>query len=367
MTLRKVILFIHLCLGLAAGLFLTILGLTGSIMAFEADIGHWLRPELWYVTPGPRALPENDLVSAAQNRSRRARVIIVQFPRAANLAQVMQMTDGSLLFVNPYDGTVLGEKVGLSNSDQALIYIHRIHQMLVPDPKLAPDLAQAGKIVVSVAALLLFLLLPTGLFLWRRSGKLSMHWKATDFKVPWYWLFHDAHQVIGIYVSLFLMIASITGMLIGFGSGEKLMYWITRSAPPAPPQVVRSVPVPNAAPLMADRALAIARQAMPNATVSMLVLPVRPVGTYLALMRVPEETSETVHSSVTIDQFSGKVLNVRNYMTDSPGYRLVRFNRSIHTGDVFGLPTHILLSLSSLMLVAMVVTGVVIFWKKLAV
>ena len=36
------------------------------------------------------------------------------------------------------------------------------------------------------------------------------------------------------------------------------------------------------------------------------------------------------------------------------------------TGDVLGTPTHILMSLSSLLLVVMAVTGVVIWWKKLA-
>jgi len=74
-----------------------------------------------------------------------------------------------------------------------------------------------------------------------------------------------------------------------------------------------------------------------------------------------------VHSTVSIDQFSGQVLKVRNFKTDSMGYRVIRFNRSIHTGDVLGTPTHIIVSLSSLLLVAMVLTGVVIWWKKLAI
>jgi uncharacterized iron-regulated membrane protein len=74
-----------------------------------------------------------------------------------------------------------------------------------------------------------------------------------------------------------------------------------------------------------------------------------------------------VHSTVSIDQFSGKVLQSRNFLTDSAGYRVIRFNRSIHTGDVWGLPSHILVSASSLALVAMVVTGLVIWWKKLAI
>ncbi len=38
MTMRGILLKIHLCLGLAAALFLVILGLTGSVMAFEDDI-----------------------------------------------------------------------------------------------------------------------------------------------------------------------------------------------------------------------------------------------------------------------------------------------------------------------------------------
>src|SRR3989442_12048216 len=54
-----------------------------------------------------------------------------------------------------------------------------------------------------------------------------------------------------------------------------------------------------------------------------------------------------------------------NFLTDSPGYRVIRFNRSIHTGDVWGTPGHILVSLSSLLLVVMVITGLVIWFKKL--
>jgi len=57
---------------------------------------------------------------------------------------------------------------------------------------------------------------------------------------------------------------------------------------------------------------------------------------------------------------------VRNFLTDSQGYRLIRFNRSIHTGDIWGLPSHIVASLTSLLLVAMVFTGLVIWWRKLA-
>jgi uncharacterized iron-regulated membrane protein len=362
MALHKVILKIHLYLGLVAAIFLMILGFTGSVMAFEGDIDHWLNPGLWYVSPRPPAMLEDDLLSIVQHQFPRARVVVVQFSRYPNLAQSMQLTDGTTVYVNPYDGTILGTKVGATNLDQTLGFIHQLHLRLVPDPRSAPRLAAAGKTVVSFAGLALLVMVSSGLILWWRRKSTSINWKATWFKVCF-----DAHQAVGIYVAFFLIVASLTGILIGFDFGERTFYGITGSAPPPRPQPFSSVPVPGAVGLLPDQALEIARHAMPDATPTMLVRPMRAVAPYTIMMRLPEETSEAVHSSVTIDQFSGKVLNVRNYRTDSAGYRWIRFNRSIHTGDIFGLPTHILFSLSSLLLVGMAGTGLVIWWKKLAV
>ncbi len=362
MNWRPVILKIHLFLGLCGAIFLTILGLTGSIMAFEGDLNHWLHPERWYVTPKSQPMPENDLISIVHNQYPRARVVIIQFFRDANLVQLMQLNDGTLVYVNPYDGTILGDSVGPSNSDLALGYIHQLHLRLIPDPRLTPRLAAVGKTVVSFAGLILCIMVPTGVYLWWRRKSTSINWKASWFKV-----FFDAHHLMGIYAAFFLMVAASTGVMIGFEFLERSFYWISRSAPPARAQPWPSTPVPGAAPIMTDQALEMARRALPNTTPALLVRPLRANGSYTVMMRVPEETSEAVHSTVTIDQYSGKVLNVRNFLTDSAGYRLIRLNRSIHTGDILGLPGHIVASLSSLLLVAMVITGVVIWWKKLAI
>ena len=69
---------------------------------------------------------------------------------------------------------------------------------------------------------------------------------------------------------------------------------------------------------------------------------------------------------MAIDQYSGKPLAVHSFLTDSQGYRWIRFNRSIHTGDIGGLAGHIVMSLSSLLLIVMAITGIVIWLKKLA-
>ena len=68
----------------------------------------------------------------------------------------------------------------------------------------------------------------------------------------------------------------------------------------------------------------------------------------------------------SIDQYTGRLLTFTDLYA-SPGYRAIRFNRALHTGDIFGMPSRIIVSLSSLALVAMVVTGLIIWWKKLAI
>src|SRR5580700_10175650 len=112
MKVRGALLKVHLYLGLVAAIFLVILGLTGSVMAFENDIDHWLHPGLFYVKAGPRTLREQDLIRVAESSVAPARVAAVQVFRQPDLARVMQTTDGASVFVNPYDGTVLGSMKG---------------------------------------------------------------------------------------------------------------------------------------------------------------------------------------------------------------------------------------------------------------
>jgi Uncharacterized iron-regulated membrane protein len=64
MQVRKILLTTHLCAGLIAAVFLTILGLTGSVMVFEEQINHRLNPNLSYVQPAGHHLSLQELKTA---------------------------------------------------------------------------------------------------------------------------------------------------------------------------------------------------------------------------------------------------------------------------------------------------------------
>lgn len=349
MTARAVLLKVHLWLGLSAAIFLVVLGLTGSIVAFENDIDRWLHPDLYCVEARPQALPEANLVDIVQQKVAPARVAALHIFRQRDRAQVMQLTDRSTVFVDPYDGRILGRQRGPSATQRMVGYIHQIHTHLVPDPRSTAAAAKYGQMIVRIAGFMLCFLVPIGVILWWRGKRAALNWRTS-----WFRRCFDAHQTIGIYAALFLFIAALTGVLVG---QENVFFSLTHSRGPSRFPQLQSAVSDGAAPLSADRAEDIARGVMPGTTVTDLQLPLNPRGVFLVVLRVREETSEAAHSYVFVDQYSGNVLHTVNFLTESPGYRAIRFNRSIHTGDVWGTTGHIIVSVSSLLLVVMVVTG----------
>ena len=219
---RTAFLKVHLFLGLTAAIFLVILGLTGSVMAFEGDIEHWLHPGRWYVTAGANTLPEADLIRLVERQFAPARVAAVQFSQQKNLAQVMQLTDHSAVRVNPYSGAILGRVSGPTKTQKILGYIHQIHLRLV--------IGAAGKLMISCAGLILCLLVPTGLVLWWRTKMLSIRSKGSWFR----FFCFDAHQVIGLYASVFLWGGRFYGRAgLGLIFAEKAIYALTHSSGPS--------------------------------------------------------------------------------------------------------------------------------------
>ena len=358
MDSRKILLKVHLYLGLASAIFLIILGLTGSIMAFEGDLDHWLHPHRWYVSAGRQILPESLLIKTVEEHLAPARVTMVQLPTEANIGQLMYVTRGSApsstraqVVVNPYDGNILYVGPGVTKTQQTLGFIHQLHLRLLA--------GATGKLIISVVGLLLVFEVPFGIMLWWRTKRASVKWKGSGFRISF-----DLHHAIGVYASAFLFLSAVTGVLIGFDSAQSMFFTLTHSSPIVRHRVTSTM-IEGGTPIGVDKAIEIARQQMPAANVSILQLPGSPGGVYTISLRLPAEPWSAVNATASVDQYSGKLLQFQNLSTG--GYHAIHVNRSLHTGDIFGLPSRIVMSITSLILVVMVVTGMIIWWKKLAV
>lgn len=109
--MRRVLFNLHLWVALTSGVFVAILGITGSIMAFEQEIDHVLHAKLNYVTPAGQARPIGEL----------AEVVRRAYPgeplRGYGIATTPGMsyqiaTRKRTVFVNQYTAEILGTTTG---------------------------------------------------------------------------------------------------------------------------------------------------------------------------------------------------------------------------------------------------------------
>jgi len=344
--MRKIILNLHLYGALVAGLFLIVLGVTGGIMAFEDDVDRLLDSKLFNIEPGTSPLPVATVLQSLYTACPGQRISFLRFPATPGCSYVA--TSGSKqIFVNGYTGAIVGERT----LPTLMGRIHQLHTHLLA--------GKIGQQIVAYATVLSIFLVLSGVYLWWPFRRTAMKFGASRRGFSF-----DLHNIAGIYFALFLLVLSLTGVVMGFE--EFVSPWIfklTHSAPPG--RDFPSVVQPNAKPLDADEAIRIAKAALPGAGVSNMITPRGPQNSFMLYMRFPEDFTPGGRSWVSVDQYSGKVLFVENSRTPPAGTAIVILNRSLHTGDIWGYPTKILMSLSSFMLAIQTVTGYCIWWKKL--
>ncbi|MEO8677897.1 MAG: PepSY domain-containing protein [Vicinamibacterales bacterium] len=345
--MRNAIRTLHLSIALVAAIFVVILGVTGSIMAFEPELDHALHRNLWHVDPQGRPLSLDELATRVAAAYPGQRVTAISVSEAPDLAARVSMP-GRNLFVNPYTGSVIGP--GPAAPD-LLARIHQLHLRLLWMSH--PD---AGKKIVGAMDIAMIFLVLSGFYLWWPLKRVTITWNASRRRR---WL--DVHAVTGIGVFVFLLLLGITGAAIAFDGAEDLMYRVTGSQPAArPAHVVTPIPAGR---ISIDRAMAIAAAAIPGTTPFQISIP-RPDGTFGIRSRFPEDLTPGGRSRVEVDQYTGEVVFAEGSRTAPAGTRAVILNRAIHTGDVFGMPSRILMSLASVLTVVMATSGLLTWWNR---
>lgn len=247
---------------------------------------------------------------------------------------------------NPFNGEVLGSESDRNN------FVGRVH-----DFHLRLMMGDAGGLIVTLAAILLLVLSLSGIVLWWPHKLLKVRrWKdATQ-------LNFEFHQVLGIYLSLFLMIFSITAIVIHWeNDATRIANRVTNSAEVAPFPKLQPLPA-NAGPIDLDRLLSVAEATAPGAQPTWILFVGNPIR---VAMKYPEDQTPTGRTNIFINAYTGNVVYELNSRTGPLGFRFVKlWNREIHTGDIGGLPTRILACLVSLMLPVMAVTGPFIWWNR---
>lgn len=345
-TIRRALLTLHQWVGLAAGLFLIVISVSGSALVFENEIDRALNPSLSFVTPGTQPLPLETLVARVQAAYPKDQIGGLRIADAPDQAYELSLRSRQAAMVDPCTGNILG----LRDREKSFArWVHLLHTRFV-----AGDVGEKMVGGFSVAMLGLAI---TGLVLWWPRKILSIgsasSWKRANF---------DLHNVLGFYSSLVMLFITLSGVLIAFeGTTDPLVKRLNH-APDAP--APQSTPSAGATRISVDEAIAIAEQALPGAFASNVGIPNGPKAVFRILKKFPEDRTPAGRSRVYVDQFSGKVLLVENTRTAPLGTRILNLKRSAHTGDIFGAPTQALYFIVSLGIALQAMTGALIWWNE---
>lgn len=354
--MRKYLFNLHLYLSLIAGVLVVTLGITGSILAFETELDHLFHYKLTYVTPQARALSLAEINAAVLKAFPRERIRAYTLSTSPGISYQVGTSQGTV-YVNQYTGEILGVQHEPDFATNALNKIHQVHLRLA-----IRNQADTGKEIVKWTGMVILFLLVSGLYLWWPVKRVTIR-KGASARRFWF----DTHNTVGIFSLAFLLALAITGAVIGFEdmatpwfykmTGTQPFIVYNRAAkfdvnPPADPK-----------PITPDQAIEIARAALPGAAPFSINIP-GPKDTYVIRARYPEDLTSGGRSQVIVDQYSGKVLAAEGSRTAPAGSRIITANRAIHTGDILGIPSKVIMSLASLMLVAQLVSGVVMWLKR---
>src|ERR1700721_2818562 len=189
--MRRWVFKVHLWIGALAGGFFVVLGITGSILAFELPLDHLLNAKLSYISPSPRDLPLNQILRSVQASFPSDGIAAVSFAGAPNLAWQVALPSG-IAYVNPHTGQVLGLR---SRGQTFLGFARRLHVSLAS--------GNIGRSAIRWSNLATLLLLISGLGLWWQDNRIRLHGFDGTRR---FW--SDLHKAIGVVFSALLLIAS---------------------------------------------------------------------------------------------------------------------------------------------------------------
>ncbi|RZK18529.1 MAG: PepSY domain-containing protein, partial [Hymenobacter sp.] len=209
MTFRKAVGKLHLWLGLASGLIVLIVSLSGAVFVFQDDIRDLTQPWRKVAVQARPMLPPSVLQAAATQAQPgfTASWITYNGPDRSTAVYLSKGEDVYYAFLNPYTGQVL--KVQNLRNDFFTL-VQYLHMYLLLPPAI-------GKWIVDIAVIIFVIMLGSGLVLWwprnkaARKQRFSVKWEASPKRRN-----YDLHNVLGFYASALALVLALSGLCISY-------------------------------------------------------------------------------------------------------------------------------------------------------
>lgn len=369
--MRRLLAKLHRWVGLATGLVVFVVGLTGAVYIWEGELFSWLHRDLVYVQPEARQVSADALLAAARGVLPADRPVIRLTwqgdPRRSVVAMAQRLVDDAPtyfheflyydeVFLNPYTGAVLG----VVDRKHDWIYLTRmIHTNLL--------LATRGTWIVGASTIIFALMVVVGMVLWwprtravwrtRLVPRLNGAWKRTVF---------DTHNVLGAWGALGMLVLALTGPVWTWRWYEGAIAWLftgeARIVAPVSPTPEAPPGHSVAEPL--DLALATIRTRIPDGRRYMIDLPGGKFGALTVGVIYDHGSAWEEYDRYFFDARAATLTGDERFDEKNLGLRWRNSNYGIHTATLYGWPMQVAGTLLCLLAASLPVTGVLIWFPR---
>lgn len=348
---KKIIRFIHLWLGLASGLVVLIVTLTGSILVFEKEIDEWVNKDFFFVKPAGTRLSVDSLLATARQHDKAFRVTSFQLstgePDHSVIFYGKKNKETIWMAVNPYTAQVLGT---INHDKRFFTIVLQLHRYLC--------MGKVGKAITGVSCLIFLSLIITGLILWwpkkRREWqqRLKIKWKARAKRFNW-----DLHAVGGFYVHLVIFLIALTGLTWSYQWFNNGIFQVFDGKPQRkyitpPNQLSQAIP----AGFYESIYQRTNQQLAYKGEVEITVPPADSLSVRVSKLNLEASYSNVV-DYIYYEKGTGRILQERLYKNETMGMKVRRIIYPIHTGNIYGWPTKVLALIGTLVAFSLPITG----------
>lgn len=356
--LSKVNAWLHLWLGIASGIIVFVISITGCILVFEHEIKSLLNAKL-NVEPQEESklLPPSVLYKSVAEAVPGKEIHSFWY-HGLGKSVAVSMDSDSTVYVNPYTAEI----VAYMGHEDIFHEVNDLHRNLM----LGRDI---GKPIIGWATFIFFFLLISGMILWwpKKWNKTN---RDKSFKIKWSAKFkrinYDLHNVLGFYTLLIALLMTITGLVMSFSWFSRSLYWVTggEGAPRRRPPKEVMAPSVNAALVDADKIWYKVRKeiALYNKNEVIVHLAEKPDELIYACTDMHAGYWRDLYfepATLELSKRSGKRLGDLKFPD-----QVRKLNYSLHVGAYGGLATKIIYFICSLVCASLPITGFYIWWGK---
>ena len=387
MSLRRATFWIHLVVGVTAAVAVLVMAVTGVLLTYQAQLERWaLRG--YRADPAPDAAPLtlDKLIARAGGEAPAGLVASVALSSDPREPAVFELGDGATVHVDRFTGERRGG--GDTRTGRFLRGVMYFHRWFA----LEGEYRIVGRTIMATANLGFLFLLVSGVYLWwpSRGGRAAwrqalwfrrgLRGRARDFN----W-----HNVIGFWSAVPLAIVAFSGATISYQWAADLVHRlagdtrpfqqsprqsasVTRDDPSVTPDpsatMARDVPSvtpdPSAAPIELQALAARAVAGTPGWRTIAISLPESARDPVVVTVDRGNGRQPSKSEDLLFDRATGRPVGRGGYPTFSPGFKVRRWLRFAHTGEVYGVIGQSIAGVVSLGAAVMVWTGLAMSWRR---